>query len=64
MGFAGHNRGKKFVAGVGYVDPPERPRRERLCEQPDCRRPAWRWFSWCGFTCKKCWNLGRAWDRE
>jgi len=29
MGFEGHNRGKKWVPGVGYVAPPTKPKKPR-----------------------------------
>ena len=37
-GFAGHNRKK-----VSSTDP-----------KCSCGADAWRWFSWCGYTCRKC----------
>lgn len=50
--FAGHNRGKKFVPGIGYVYQAERRPVVTRCDFPGCRAPAKTWNLWIGYRCK------------
>ena len=65
-GFPGHNKGKRFAPGVGYVPrhkpAPEKPRPPAVCER--CGNPA-RFFYYpppdptsreCGKLCEACMN--------
>lgn len=50
MSLAGHNRGKKYIAGVGYVFPKEKPTPKRKC---NCGKP-WRFACAKGVFCEDC----------
>ena len=46
---SGHNRGKKWVPGEGYVAPRRDPPTPPKCER--CGKPATAWATWHGWRC-------------
>jgi len=50
---AGHNRGKKWVPGVGYRTPDRGPiPYPPMCQRRGCRARATAWASWHGWRCE------------